>query len=498
LVWSQALNQFYSYDNYDMVDSVVLWYNNGAISVARTDHMLSVPNFSVSPYMSRPAGSSATVFWKNLHDRDLPYSGDGSNRVASLYEWIGSNRSNPDGVYIVNIKPDFFKKILNSPKISENGYLMLVSPDGIMRFKQASGKYELDDGQLQKQLLATPNAHGRLDVRGKSGAKLAVIYDTVSTNRWKLAAVIPEDEVLSKVNNIKYLSLSVTLGAVLFAVLFAALLARYISKPIQHLTRQVNRIEEGHLVVAVKKWPQHEMTVLNNVLKEMVDRIQALLRQVKEEQETKRNIEISLLQSQIQPHFLYNTLFSIKQLCDLGEAKEAGRMITALSAFFRISISKGQEVIPIAQELEHVQTYLFIQKMRYGDAFHYELDVDSEILASPIVKLTLQPLVENAIYHGTKMSATQGRIRISGYGAGDDIYLYVEDNGAGMDADQLAEVRASLSGAGPEKAGFGIANVHKRLQLHYGDEYGLHYESEPGKGTLVTVRIRNVRNPQAG
>ncbi|WP_179232727.1 cache domain-containing sensor histidine kinase [Paenibacillus rigui] len=487
IAWSQALNQFYSYD---MVDSVVLWYNNGAISVARTDHLFSIRNFPAGPYMSRPAGSSATVFWRNLHERDLPYSGDASTQVASLYEWIGSNGLNPDGVYIVNIKPDFFKKILDSPRISENGYLMLVSPDGIMRFKPFSGKYELDDEQLQKQLLGTPDDHGRLDVRSKRGAKMDVIYDTVSTNRWKLAAVFPEEEVLSKVNNIKYLSLMITLGAVVFAILFAALLARYISKPIQHLTRQVNRIEEGHLIVTVKKWPQYEMTVLNNGLKDMVERIRALLRQVQEEQEMKRQMEISLLQAQIQPHFLYNTLFSIKQLCDMGEAKEAGSMITALSTFFRISISKGQEVISIAQELEQVQTYLFIQKMRYGDVFHYEIDVDPSLLNYPIVKLTLQPIVENAIYHGIKKSEAQGRIHITGYDAGEDIYLYVEDNGVGMHADKLDEIKASLCDMGQARVGFGIGNVHKRLQMHYGDDCGLSYESESGQGTVVVVKIR--------
>ncbi|UUZ84687.1 sensor histidine kinase [Paenibacillus sp. P26] len=494
LAWNGALNQFYSYD---MVDSVVLWYNNGAISVARTDHFFSLRNFSAEPYLSRPAGSNATVFWKNLHERDIPFSGDVSTKVASLYEWIGSNGPNPDGVYIVNIKPDFFKKILNSPKISENGCLMLVSPDGIMRFKPFSGKYELDDEQLQKQLLASPDAHGRLDVRSKTGAKMDVIYDTVSTNRWKLAAVFPEEEVLSKVNNIKYLSLMIMFGAVLFAILFAALLARYISKPIQHLTRQVNRIEEGHLIVAVKKWPQYEMTVLNKGLKDMVDRIGALLRQVKEEQEMKRQMEISLLQAQIQPHFLYNTLFSIKRLCDMGEAKEAGSMITALSTFFRISISKGQEVISIAQELEQVQTYLFIQKMRYGDVFHYEIEVEPSLLDYPIVKLTLQPLVENAIYHGIKKSEEQGRIQITGYDAGEDIYLYVQDNGIGMHADKLAEIKAGLSDTGQAKVGFGIGNVHRRLQMHYGDDCGLYYESEPGKGTVVMVKIRKASQQPA-
>jgi two-component system sensor histidine kinase YesM len=498
IIWSQALNQFYSYDNYDMVDSVVLWYNNGKIALARTDHVFTPLNFIATPYLNRHAGSFATVFWNNLHDRDVPYSSENSSKVASLYEWIGRNRTNPEGVFIVNIKAEFFKKILSSPKISDNGYLLLASPDGLMRFKPVSDKFELDNEQLRKRLLDTPSAFGRMDMRSKNGSNMIVIYDTVGANHWKLAAVFPEEEVLSKVNNIKYLNILVIVGAILFAILFSTLLTRYITKPIKHLIRQVNRIEEGNLNISVKEWPQNEMTVLNNGLKDMVERIQMLLQQVKDEQEMKRQIEISLLQAQIQPHFLYNTLFSIKQLCDLGEAKEAGNMITALSTFFRISISKGQEVIPIAQELEQVQTYLFIQQMRYGDAFQYKIDVEPSLLSCTIVKLTLQPIVENAIYHGIKKSEHQGWIQISGYCTDEDIYLFVEDNGVGLESDKIAELRAGLSDTGPVKGGFGVVNVHKRLQMNYGDNYGLQYESEPGKGTLVTIKIRKVPEQPTG
>lgn len=493
IIWSRALDQFYSYDNYDMVDSVVLWYNNGKITLARTDHLFAPLTFTAMPYLNRTEDSLTTVFWKNFHDRDIQYDSAKDSNVASIYEWIGPNHRNPEGVFIVNIKAEFFKKILSSPKISDNGYLILASPDGLMRFKQVSKKYELDDEQLRKRLQEAKSASGRMDMRSKNGSNMTVIYDTVGANHWKLAAVFPEEEVLSKVNNIKYLNILVIVGAILFAVLFSTLLTRYISKPIKHLIRQVNRIEEGNLNISVIQWPQNEMTLLNYVLKDMVERIQMLLRQVKDEQESKRQIEISLLQAQIQPHFLYNTLFSIKQLCDLGEAKEAGSMITALSTFFRISISKGQEMIPITQELEQVQTYLFIQKMRYGDAFQYNIDVEPTLLSCIIVKLTLQPIVENAIYHGIKKSDHQGWIQISGYSMDGDIYLYVEDNGVGMESEKLAELRSDLSDTGPVKGGFGIINVHKRLQMNYGDNYGLHYESEFGKGTLVTIKIRKVQ-----
>ncbi|WP_240419704.1 sensor histidine kinase [Paenibacillus periandrae] len=496
---NQAIDQIFTNDYYDMVDSVVLWYNSGAVSFARTDHFHPLSNFIAAPYLTRRSETSfETVFWNNIHDRDLPSSAFEIPRVASLYTWLGIKGAVPRGVFIVNIKESFFYKILNSPKISNNGYLFLESPDGIMRFKPVEDKYKLNDDDLQEKLFHVPNARGRMDIRNDSGSNMVVIYDTVSVNRWKIAAVYPEEELLSKANYIKYVSFVVMLAAILFALIYSNMLARSISKPIKHLTRQINHIREGNLNVTVKHWPQYEMVILNHGLHEMVERIKMLLHQVEVEQEIKRQVEISLLQAQIQPHFLYNTLFSIKQLCDMGESGDASRMISALSTFFRISISKGEEVIPIEQELEQVRTYLFIQKMRYGELFQYKIDVDQSLLSHTIVKLTLQPIVENAIYHGIKKGDHPGLIRISGYSSDEDIYLYVEDNGVGIEERKLAEIREGLSRKKTAQVGFGIVNVHRRLQIMYGLEYGLQYDSETGVGTNVTIKIRKIYDNKNG
>lgn len=488
---NQATNQIFTNDYYDMVDSVVLWYNHESVSFARTDRFFPLQNFPGASYLKRSNESSfETVFWKNIHTRDLPSGDFSSPMVASFYTWLGIKGTAPQGVFIVNIKESFFYKILNSPKISDNGYLFLQSPDGIMRFKPVADKYALDEDELQEKLLHAPNARGRMDVKNNNGSNMVVIYETVGVNRWKIAAVYPEEELLSKVNYIKYVSIFVMLATLIFAIMYSNFLARYISRPIKHLTKQINHIREGNLTVNVQRWPQYEMDTLNHGLQEMVERIKTLLHQVEVEQEVKRQIEISLLQAQIQPHFLYNTLFSIKQLCDMGESRDASRMISALSTFFRISISKGEEVITIDQELEQVQMYLFIQQMRYGDLFQYKVDVEHEILDQSIVKLTLQPIVENAIYHGIKKGEQPGLIHIKGYSSDEDIYLYVEDNGAGIEPHKLNEIREGLLIKRPVRVGFGIVNVHRRLQMMYGPEYGLQYDSDPDKGTIVTIRIR--------
>nr|WP_240160001.1 sensor histidine kinase [Paenibacillus aceris] len=277
-----------------------------------------------------------------------------------------------------------------------------------------------------------------------------------------------------------------------FVIFFSNFLANVITRPIVQLTKKINTIEEGNLEVEFREMSQNEIGVLNRGIRDMICRIKQLLTEIENVQEKKRKAELDALQFQIRPHFLYNTLYSIMHLIEMDEKKNASRMVSALSDFFRISISKGSEIIPFSQEIEHINHYFTIQELRYGDSFTYEIDLDPAILDHQIVKLTLQPLVENAIYHGMKHIRNKGHISIKGIIQDDDCVIRIEDNGAGMSAEQLAKVNASLSDkhTGEGGAGFGIYNVHKRLQLNYGTKYGLSYESNPGTGTVVIVTFR--------
>nr|WP_240159729.1 sensor histidine kinase [Paenibacillus aceris] len=278
---------------------------------------------------------------------------------------------------------------------------------------------------------------------------------------------------------------------IIFAVVVSNIVAHIITKPLIKLTQTVNRIDDGNLAIECNAVPSNEIGVLSRGIQDMTLRIRNLLTEVKEEQEKKRSAELAVLQSQIKPHFLYNTLFSIKQLCEMEENKDAAEMVTALSNFYRISINKGNEVIPISLEIEHIRNYLYIQQMRYGEDFIYEIDIDPEIMNCHIVKLTLQPLVENAIYHGMKQKRGQGLIRIRGQLANQEVRLYVEDNGNGMSDEEVKAINQSLreeedSG---NVLGFGIGNVNKRLQLNYGACYGLVYENRISGGIIAMIRI---------
>lgn len=225
----------------------------------------------------------------------------------------------------------------------------------------------------------------------------------------------------------------------------------------------------------------------------MTDRIRALIEQNRYEQEQKRKSELRALQSQINPHFLYNTLDSIIWMAEDEKNEEVVVMTAALARLLRQSISNEQEQVTVAQEIDYVRSYLTIQKMRYKDKLEYEIEASSEVLPVSIVKFTLQPLVENAIYHGIKYKETKGKVRVRGFVEENKAFLAVEDDGAGMDEQQMRKI---LDEAGKEQAahirtgrGVGVSNVLKRLRLYYGEEYGISYTSKIGVGTCALVSI---------
>ncbi|SFL94470.1 two-component system, sensor histidine kinase YesM [Paenibacillus sp. 1_12] len=495
LLLNKALNRAFP-DRGALIDSTLLYYNYDRPAFYRKDDLTVQVRISLEPYKLRQATDPTSVIhWLTLHTDPVAKSlnNNYNGKVVSLYKLLGKDVDNSKGIILFNIKDSFFKTILTTPTISNNGYLCLVSEDGLISYKKIADKYDIKDAELQAQILQSKQTSGQMTITNEYGKEMLVVYDTLRINRWKIAAVIPKEELLNKVSYIKYLSLAVMSVLFVIVILFSNVMANFITKPIIQLTRKINTIEEGHLDIEFKEYPNNEIGVLNRGMRDMLQRIKQLLVQVEDEQEKKRSAELAALQFQIRPHFLYNTLYSIKHLIEMDEKQEASQMVSALADFFRISISKGSEIIPVSQEIEHINHYFTIQQMRYGDSFTYSIKVDPELLDYKMVKLTLQPLVENAIYHGMKQIRRKGHIRIVGTIQGEDGVIRVEDNGAGMSAEQLVHINRALlevMNKGEEAVGFGVCNVHKRLQLNYGMSYGLCYESSPETGTVAIVTFR--------
>lgn len=294
------------------------------------------------------------------------------------------------------------------------------------------------------------------------------------------------------------IALSIVVSAYIMVFLIASFssFGKKITKPIEELCAYTMELAGGSLKANAPKSNIREVQMLSDQYDQMVVRIEGLIDHIKKEQEQKRKIELKLLQAQINPHFLYNTLDTIVWLAEGKRHQEVVDMITALSSFLRMGLNNGRDFITIRGEAEHVNSYLQIQHFRYEDIMDYEIDFEEQIKEYSILKLTLQPIVENALYHGIKNCRKKGFLKISGWLEEDDIFLRVEDNGIGMRPEELLKMQKLVRRGGEDldlREGFGIANVAERIRLNFGDAYGLQIESEYGVGTSVTVRIPAVR-----
>lgn len=284
---------------------------------------------------------------------------------------------------------------------------------------------------------------------------------------------------------------SVLLFAGVFAVASVAsrVMARSVSKPIEELCRTTELVAKGDFDTRAEGTAGDEISVLTKSFNSMVGQIGVLVENIKEEQHNLRDTELKLLQAQINPHFLYNTLDTIIWLAEDKQTEQVVSMVGSLSEFFRTTLSEGRDVITIKEEEAHIRSYLEIQQFRYRDILEYEIAIPETVYHNTIMKLTIQPLVENALYHGIKNKRGKGMIRVTARKTEDVITIDVIDNGIGMKAEELDSICSKLTGQQHKEGGFGLANVHERIQLNYGERFGLSFTSEYGAGTTATVTI---------
>jgi two-component system, sensor histidine kinase YesM len=287
----------------------------------------------------------------------------------------------------------------------------------------------------------------------------------------------------------------------LFASILLFLLRNYrqlnrsINEPIWRLKTMASRIAQGDLSTRAERPEISELDELTDSLNTMAEKLTELIDQNVQKQRNLQKAEMKALQAQIAPHFMYNTLGTILSLAEDGQTENVMATTIALSNFFRLSLNKGRDWVTVAEEKSHVENYLAIQKMRYGAILDYDIDFSPDILRESMLKLLLQPLVENAIYHGIKQTRRRGRIALRGFIDGDRMVFTVEDNGLGMTAEELARLRENLLNYDVSNpgSGFGLYNVYKRIELYYETDEGLTVDSEYDKGCTITLRLPIVK-----
>jgi two-component system sensor histidine kinase YesM len=291
-------------------------------------------------------------------------------------------------------------------------------------------------------------------------------------------------------NMVVLMSVVVVLSLVLlyFLLTKSRNLSRRIVDPIDRICERLEAIGKGSLLVCEPiQADVEEVQLLSDGIESMVGHLKRLIEKSTEQEKQRRRTELALLQAQINPHFLYNTLDTIIWLIESREISEAVTMVSSLSNYFRFSLSRGKNIITLAEEEQHIRSYLEIQQMRYRDMMEYEIDIPDQLKYFILPKLTLQPLVENALYHGIKNRRRKGFIRVAGRKQNERMILEVTDDGPGMTEERLGEVRASLTEG--RREGFGLRTVHQRIQILFGGEYGLAVESTPDIGTKVVATI---------
>lgn len=307
---------------------------------------------------------------------------------------------------------------------------------------------------------------------------------------WTIINEIPIHDIMKDIYLMTIMIVLIGIACIVLSVIFILILSRVITNPIKALTDTASIISAGDLSCRCVVDCRDEVGVLSKTFNKMLERIQNLLQQVKEEQKRKRETELALFQIQIKPHFLYNTLDLIYVCCEMDDGKTGGRIAKALADYYRTCLSGGSEVISIGEELRNTENYLYIQKERYSDIITYHMSAAENCLKYKIPKMTLQPLVENAIYHGLKEKEEGGCISIEVMESEEFVIVEVIDDGIGMEPEIFDSILEKKDERG--KKHFGLKNVHERLQLYFGEEYGLSIDKEKKTGTCIRIRIPKI------
>lgn len=322
------------------------------------------------------------------------------------------------------------------------------------------------------------------------GGRYLVSVAGLSDSGWKIMGLISYEEMYAKAGILRNSIFIVIAAFVIVAAAFAVIGSRQISKPIREIRNTMKKVEQGDFNVHVDDLKRDEVGELARSFNHMVCKINELMEREQENQKKLRQAEFKALQSQINPHFLYNTLDSITWMARMNRLDQIEEMIMALTSFLRIGLSRGRNEITIEEELKHVQNYVAIQKIRYSRLLKYEVDVPESLKKYCVIKMILQPIVENALYHGIKEKGEPGVIRVSMRESGENIIASVSDNGMGMRPEKLREIENMMEqGIDFDPNAYGVINVQRRIQTNYGSEYGLHFESEYKKGTQVYVTL---------
>jgi Predicted signal transduction protein with a C-terminal ATPase domain len=478
--------------NKDNLISIACFTNEGELIAAAPVETEKTNIHTVSQkWFTAAVGQMENLHFSTPHVQNL------FDNISYRYYWVISlsraveltnNGSTTLGVLLVDMNYSSIEQLLSKVNMSNSSeYIYLMDSNGEIIYhpkqnliytnlyrennREAAG---YDEGSYQETF---------------QGEKRLITVKTVSYTGWKIISVVPVNSFNMGLSATKYFVILVVTIMMLAIIVLNQMVSARIAKPIRKLDSSIKKLEAGDLNLNIYVGGSLEIEHLGKTLRSVVAQLRQLMDDIVVEQEEKRKSELDALQSQINPHFLYNTLDSIVWMIEGERYEEAVFMVTELASLFRISLSSGKTIISVEDEIKHAKNYINIQKTRYRNKFEAVFEVAPDILQCCTVKLILQPLLENAIYYGVEGMDGDGEIKLTGYRDREDIYIEVRDNGLGMKQEMTEQLLTANNRIHKTGSGVGLLNVHKRIQLRFGAAYGLEIESKLDEGTTIRVHL---------
>ena len=433
---------------------------------------------------------------ENIHFT-LPHVQKMFEKGDNSYKWVISmsraveitvGGSTEQAVLLIEMAYQGLEEVLDEVTLGNGGYIYLMDSKGEIIWHP---KFELiASGRVKENNLVAAGYDDGSREEVFNGTRQTVVTKTVGYTGWKLVGVIKGTGISLNMLKTRLFIVFVILLIIFIVILINSYISFRVTNPIRELEKSVKALEEGNLDADIYMGGSYEVQHLGKSVQDMKFRIKGLMQDIVNEHEEKRKSEFDSLQAQINPHFLYNTLDIIVWQIENEKQSEAVHTVTALARFFRLSLGKGKNIVTVKDEIDHVKNYLMIQHMRFKNKFDYEFDIAEDVLELPSLKLMLQPLVENAIYHGMEFMDGDGMITVKAWREEDELYLSVADNGLGMTEDKVETILTGKSASGNGRgSGIGVKNVNERIKLYFGEAYGLTIDSEPDEGTTVIIHL---------
>ncbi len=392
------------------------------------------------------------------------------------------------GILLIDLNLNGISEIIEQIYIENQGVLCVTNSYGELIYIQENNEFDVSELESLIQDANLVEDTGSLYLTS-GGTKYQMVYNELERAEWNLIVLTPTDILQDEVNDMLFMIIMISLFVCVLVILLINIIMSKIVKPLETLKEQMDNVDKGNLSVVEVVKSGDEIEELSSSFNSMLIRVQKLESDIIKEQEEKRKYEFQALQEQINPHFLYNTLDTIIWMAETKDTRIVS-VTEALARLFRISLNRGSEYLRVQDEIEHVKNYLIIQEIRYKNKMTYTINVEPEVLNLKMIKLLIQPIVENSIYHGIKQKRGSGNITINAFRKENVLFIEVIDDGVGMTDEQIHDLMSgNIHRQMKKKGGIGVKNVNQRIRVSCGDEYGIICVSEVGVGTTMVITL---------